>query len=78
MSADIEGMFFQIGVECRDQQSHQRTARDNIGQYPDATKDVLENFYMDDYLDLVESPERDLNRSKELVHLLRLGGFKHY
>ena len=29
---------------------------------------------MDDYLDLVESPEKAINRSKELVHLL--GGFK--
>ena len=31
---------------------------------------------MDDCLDSVESPERALNRSKELVHLLHLGGLK--
>ena len=31
---------------------------------------------MDDYLDSVESPERALNRSKKMVHLLHLGGFK--
>ena len=31
---------------------------------------------MDDYLDSVESPERALTRSKELVHLLHLGVFK--
>ena len=31
---------------------------------------------MDDYLDSVEFPERALIRSKELVHLLHLGGFK--
>ena len=31
---------------------------------------------MDDYLDSVESPEKAINRSKELVHLLHLGGFK--
>ena len=43
---------------------------DNVTQYPEATKAVLENFYMDDYLDSVESPERALKRSKELVHLL--------
>ena len=53
----------------------QRTARDNVSQYPEAAKAVLENFYMDDYLDSVESPERALKRSKELVHLLHLGGF---
>ena len=54
----------------------QRTARDNFNQYREATKAVLENFYMDDNLNSVESPERALNRSKELVHLLHLGGFK--
>ena len=31
---------------------------------------------MDDNLDSVESPERALIMSKELVHLLHLGGFK--
>ena len=54
----------------------QRTARDNVSQYPEATKSVLENFYMDDYLDLVETHERALKRLKELVHFLHLGGFK--
>ena len=54
----------------------QRMARDNVSQYPEATKAVLENFYLDDYLDSVESPKRSLNRSRELVHLLPLGGFK--
>ena len=54
----------------------QRTARNNVSQFPEAAKAVLENFYMDEYLDLVESPERALKRSKELVHLLHLGGFK--
>ena len=111
MSADIEGMFLQVGVPDCDQPSlrflwredpttnvvvHQytrhlfgakdsptcanyalqRTARDNVIQYPEATKAVLENFYMDDYLDLVESHKRALKRSKELVQLLHLGGFK--
>ena len=111
VSADIEGMFLQVGVLPSDQPSlrflwredpttnvvvyqytrHifgakdsptcanyalQRTARDNAKFYPEAAKAVLENFYMDDYLDSVESPEKAINRSKELVHLLHLGGFK--
>ena len=111
VSADIEGMFLQVGVPDCDQPSlrllwrgdpttnvvvyqytrHilgakdsptcanyalQPTARDNVNQYPEATKAVLDNFYMDNYLDSVESPERALKRSKELVHLLHLGGFK--
>ena len=111
VSADIEGMFLQVGVPDCDQPSLrflwredpttnvvvyqytrqifgakdsptcanyalQRMARDNVSQYPEATKAVLEIFYMDDYLDSVESPERAPKRSKELVHLLHLGGFK--
>ena len=54
----------------------QRTASDNAKEYPEAAKAVLENFYMDDYLDSVESPERALMRLKELVHLHHLVGFK--
>ena len=54
----------------------QRTARDNVSQYPEAADAVLENFYMDDYMASVESPERALNRLKELVHHINLGGFK--
>ena len=111
VSADIEGIFLQVGVLPCDQPSlrflrredptsnvvvHQytrhifgandsptcanyalqRTASDNAKQYPEAAKAVLEKFYMDDCLDSVESPERDLIRSKELVHLLHLGVFK--
>ena len=33
-------------------------------------------IYMDNYLDSVESTERALIRSKKLVNLLHLGGFK--
>ena len=54
----------------------QRTARDNAKFYSKAAKAVLEKFYMDDYLDSVESPEKAINRKKELVRLLHLSGFK--
>ena len=54
----------------------QRTPRSNVSQYPEATRAALEKFSMEDYLDSVESPERALKRSKELVLLLHLGGFK--
>ena len=54
----------------------QRTARDNAKFYPEAAEADLENFYMDDCLDSVESLEKANNRSKKLVHLLQLGGFK--
>ena len=54
----------------------QRKAIYNAKEYPEAAKPFLENFYLDNYLDSVESPERGVNRTKELVHLLHLGGFK--
>ena len=53
----------------------QSTASDNAKEYLEAAIAVLENFYMDDYLDSVESLERTLISSKKLVHLY-LGGFK--
>ena len=52
------------------------SVRDNAKVYPKAAETDFENFYMDDYLDSVETPEKAINRSKELVHLLHLGGFK--
>ena len=111
VSADIEGMFLQVGVLPSDQPSLrflwredpttnvavyqntrrifgakdsptcanyalQRTARDNAKFHPEAARAVLENFYMDNYFDSVESPEKAVNRSKELVYILHLGGFK--
>ena len=51
-------------------------AQDNVSQYPEATKAVLENLYMDNYLDLVELTEKALKRSEEFVHLFHLGGLK--
>ncbi|XP_075250920.1 uncharacterized protein LOC142343117 [Convolutriloba macropyga] len=111
VSADIEGMFLQVGVLPQDQPclrflwredpstdvmvyqytrhifgakdsptcanyTLQRTAKDNSRQYPDASQAVLEKFYMDDYLDSLDEPEKALKRAKELVELLMLGGFK--
>ena len=40
----------------------QRSASDNAKQYPEAAKAVLENIYMDDYLDSVESRGPSLGR----------------
>ena len=52
----------------------QRSVRENIGQYPEATK--AKNFYKDDYLDSEESPEKANIRWNELVHFINLGWFK--
>ena len=95
VSADIEGMFLQVGVPDCDKPSMrflrredpttnvvvyqytrhifgpkdsptfanyalQRTARDNVSRYTETTKTVPEKFYVDNYLDSVQSPERAL------------------
>ena len=110
VSADIEGMFLQVGVLARDQPSlrflwredptssvvvHQytrhifgardsptcanfalqKTASDNQAEYPEAASAVVQKFYMDDYLDSFENTADALNLSKDLVAMLKLGGF---
>ena len=110
VSADIEGMFLQVGVPEPDQASlrflwredptskvvvHQytrhifgakdsptcanyalqRTADDNGEEFPEAARSVKEHFYMDDYLQSFESDESAVERCKNLVELLKRGGF---
>ena len=53
----------------------QSTAGDNAKLYSEAAKAVLEKFYIDEYLGSVKSPEKAINRSKEMVHVLHLVGF---
>ena len=111
VTADIEGMFLQVGVLPEDQPSlrflwredptavvvvHQytrhifgardsptcanyalkQTAMDNKAMFPDTASAVLENFYMDDYLDSFEDPDYAFKMSQELITLLALGRFK--
>ena len=54
----------------------QKTAKDNIRKFPDAVQAVLDKFYIDNYLDSLETPHEALIRAKNLVELLKLGGFK--
>ena len=110
VSADIEGMFLQVGVLARDQISlrflwredttsdvvvHQytrhifgardsptcanfalrKTATDNMSTHPEAASVVNEKFYMDDYLDSFENVTQAIKTSRDLVSLLKLGGF---
>ena len=53
-----------------------RTATDNESTYPDAALAVKEKFYMDDYLESMETSEEVLTRSQALLDLLNKGGFK--
>ena len=52
----------------------QRTALDDTKKNPEAIKAVLENYYMDNYLDSVESREGSVE-SLDMLYLLRLGWF---
>ena len=110
VSADIEGMFLQVGVREEDQPSlrflwredptssvvvHQytrhifgardsptcanfalqKTASDNQAEYPEAASAVVQKFYMDDYLDYFQNRYDALKLGRDLISLLKLGGF---
>ena len=111
VSADIEGMFLQVGVIPDDRPSLRflwredpasevavfqyvrhifgskdsltcanyalrRTATDNTSQFPEAAQSVINNFYMDDYLESRPTAEEATQKAKDLVKLPSLGGFK--
>ena len=52
-----------------------KTAVDNETEYPEAALAVQQNFYMDDLLISVQSESEAFNLSKQLVTMLKLGGF---
>ena len=111
VSADIEGMFLQVGVIPDDRPSLRflwredpaaevavfqyvrhifgpkdsptcanyalrRTATDNASQFPEAAQSVINNFYMDDYLESSRTIEEAARKAKDLVNLLSLGSFE--
>ena len=52
-----------------------KTATDNMSTCPEAASVVNEKFYMDDYLDSFENVTHAIKNSRDLVSLLKLGGF---
>ena len=52
-----------------------KTATDNMSIYSEAASVVNEKFYMDDYLDSFENVTHVIKISRDLVSLLKLGGF---
>ena len=53
-----------------------KTAEDHRSQFPDVADIVSKNFYVDNYLDSVETEEEAIGRSRRLVSLWKCGGFK--
>ena len=54
-----------------------RTAQDNVGRFNCETiQTVLNDFYMDDLLKSVKTPDEAVNLAKELTQLLSSGGFR--
>ena len=53
----------------------QKTATDNMSTYPEAALVINEKFYMEDYLDSFENVTHAIKISRDLVSLLKLGGF---
>ena len=52
-----------------------QTETDIMFTYPEAASVVNEKFYMDDYLDSFENVTHAIKISRDLVSLLKLGGF---
>ena len=110
-SADIEGMFLQVGVIPDDRPSLRflwredpaskiavfqyvrnvfgsddsptcakyvlrRTTTHNASGFPEAAQSVINNFYMDDYLESSSTIKEATRKALDLVKLLSLGGFK--
>ena len=53
-----------------------RTTTDNATQFPEAAQSVINNFYMNDYLESSPTINEAVRKAKDLVKLLLLGGFK--
>ena len=52
-----------------------RTAEDNAADFPNVYRCVLENFFVDNYLNSVETEETAAENAEELTALLARGGF---
>ena len=53
-----------------------RVGLDNEEEYPIATKAIQNNFYMDDFIKSVETPEEKIEVFNQLQHLLSQQGFE--
>ena len=53
----------------------QKTASDNQAEYPEAASAVVQKFYMGGYLDSFQNRDGALKLGRDLVSLLKLGGF---
>ena len=53
----------------------QKTASDNQAEYPEAASAVVQKLYMDDYLDSFQNRDDALKLKRDLISLLKLGGF---
>ena len=54
----------------------QQTARVNVEVFPEVSRAMLTDFYMDDYLESFENRDDAMRIIKDLVKLLELGGFR--
>ena len=52
-----------------------RTADDNREKYPAAADSVRKCFYVDNYMDSLESEDEVVKRARDMRSLLALGGF---
>lgn len=53
-----------------------KNAKESEGKYPEAVKAIIENHYVDDYLDCVEDEEKAIERIKQVTTIHNRGGFE--
>lgn len=56
--------------------AHQKTAKDNRAKYPDVVERIFRNFYVDYYLDSVDSEDEAVNLCSQLSTVEAKGGFR--
>ena len=54
----------------------QKTASVHQAEYPEAASAVVQKIYMDDYLDFFQNRDDALELGRDLISLLKLGGFR--
>ncbi|XP_043475015.1 uncharacterized protein LOC122506767 [Leptopilina heterotoma] len=68
-----------FGAVCSPYTAHEvrnRNAQEFQKMYPDACNAVVNKHYMDDYYDSVDTVEEAIQRTKDVIHVHRQGGFE--
>lgn len=83
MDRDREPETYEISVvffgstcgPCLAQEAKNKNAREFMDQYPDASKAIIEDHYMDDYLGNADTEEEGIKLVQDVINVHKNGGF---